>query len=165
MNLPAQVQQKMQTYFGSDQRRISHALQVLQIAEQIAVAEKTNLQLVKIAAILHDIGIHNSQRRYNSTAGRYQQIEGPPVARKIMTELDIDNETIEHVCDIIANHHSGGMNTMEFNCIWDADRIVNFAEEYPAHANLTETDYFDQILRTQTGKRIARANYTGIIKS
>jgi HD superfamily phosphodiesterase len=70
--------------FGTDKRRIEHALTVLDYAERIRTVGGGDALVVRAAAILHDIGIHEAERKYGSSAGKYQQIEGPPIAEKIL---------------------------------------------------------------------------------
>ena len=60
--------------------------------------------MVAAAALLHDIGIHAAERKYGSSAGVYQEKEGPPIARKVMEELNFSPGTIEHVCWIVGSH-------------------------------------------------------------
>ena len=57
---------EMKKVFGDDKRRIDHALKVLDFAEQILKTENADPLVVKAAAILHDIGIHEAERKYNS---------------------------------------------------------------------------------------------------
>ena len=78
--------QKMKDVFGDDQKRINHALAVLKYAEQIHSAEGGDLIVITAAAILHDIGIHQAEQKYGSPAGKYQEIEGPPIAEKILND-------------------------------------------------------------------------------
>ena len=52
-----------------------------------AKEEKGNPAVVLSAAYLHDIGIQEAERKYQSTAARYQEEEGPPIAREILTRL------------------------------------------------------------------------------
>jgi putative nucleotidyltransferase with HDIG domain len=94
---------EMKSIFGSDQKRINHALAVLNYAEQIQAVEGGDPLIVKAAAILHDIGIAEAERKYGSSAGNYQEIEGPPIALKILKNYGLANEIIEHICKIIAN--------------------------------------------------------------
>jgi len=89
------VMHKMIIYFKDDARRINHALKVYGFAsiicshEQISVNEKN---IVELAAILHDIGIKEAEIKYNSTAGKYQEIEGPPIAKQILIESGIPKD-------------------------------------------------------------------------
>ena len=97
---------EMKKVFGDDQKRIKHALSVLDYAEQIQAVEGGDPLIVKAAAILHDIGIHEAERKYQSTAARYQHEEGPPIARAILTKLGANEQLIDEVCDIVSHHHS-----------------------------------------------------------
>jgi putative nucleotidyltransferase with HDIG domain len=89
--------QKMKDVFGEDQKRIGHALAVLKYAEQIQSVEGGDATVVTAAAILHDIGIHQAEQKYGSPAGKYQEIEGPPIANKILNDDGFDSEKTEHV--------------------------------------------------------------------
>ena len=122
---------EMKMIFGQDQKRIDHALAVLDYAEKIQAIEGGDPLVVKAAAILHDIGIHQAECKYGSSAGKYQEIEGPIIAREILSKYELDKETVEHICKIIANHHSAkDIDTVEFRCIWDADWLVNIQEHW-----------------------------------
>ena len=147
---------EMKKVFGDDQKRIKHALSVLDYAEQIQAVEGGDPLIVKAAAILHDIGIHEAERKYNSSAGKYQQIEGPPIAEEILKRYDIDAEAVEHICKIIANHHSAkDIDTTEFRIILDADRLVNISEEYQDASQDKLQKLINNKFKTQEGGKIA----------
>ena len=118
---------RMKAYFDKDERRIRHALRVVEHAESILRYEPSaDRDVVIAAAILHDIGIHEAERRHGSASGKYQEIEGPPIARELMLEEGLPESTIEQVCQIIAHHHTPGVvNTSSFRVVYDADLIVN----------------------------------------
>jgi len=119
----------MQDYFGDDGEKIRHAQSVLLYAEEILKTEPGDRRVVVSAAVLHDIGIPNAIRRHGSSGHRFQEEEGPPVARKIMEELGIDGIIIDKVSDIIGHHHSPGFGESDdFKIVYDADQIVNLAE-------------------------------------
>ena len=147
----------MKGYFGEDTRRIDHALRVTEYAEDILKLEEGDNSIVIGAAVLHDIGIHQAEKKYGSTNGKYQEIEGPPIARGILTELGFDPEQIEEICEIIAHHHSPGkITTNNFKILYDADWLVNLSDEY----NIKDKDkldhVIDRIFLTSSGKAIAR---------
>ncbi|MGA9175728.1 MAG: HD domain-containing protein, partial [Desulfobacterales bacterium] len=95
---------EMKRYFKSDFKRIGHATRVARYAERIGKNERGNLAVILAAAYLHDIGIHEAEKKYNSTAAKYQEQEGPPIARSIMIKLGAKEELIEEVCDIVGHH-------------------------------------------------------------
>ncbi len=74
-------------YFGKDFKRIGHATRVARHAEQIGKQEQGNLAVILSAAYLHDIGIKEAERKHQSTDSHYQELEGPAVAREILTDL------------------------------------------------------------------------------
>jgi hypothetical protein len=146
----------MKFVFGDDQKRIAHALAVLGYAEQIFQAQGGQQEIVTAAAILHDIGIHQAELKYGSAAGRYQEIEGPPIAKKILEKYQIDQKAIEHVCKIIANHHSAkDIDTPEFMIIWDADWLVNLNEEFPYVTKTELQAIIDRLFKTRKGRQLA----------
>ena len=119
-------------YFESDIKRINHALKVYGFASTIAREEKmpdNEIIIVDIAAILHDIGIKESERKYNSSAGHYQEIEGPPVARNLLSTVELPPEILDRVYYIIGNHHSfNKIDGLDFQIIFEADFLVNIFE-------------------------------------
>lgn len=158
VSLADELVARMKKHFGDDQKRISHALAVLDEAQRLLKDERADPQVVISAAILHDIGIHEAEARHGSNAGKYQEIEGPPIARKIMEELDLDEETVEHVSKIIANHHSAkDIDTPEFRIIWDADHIVNFLEEATEKPDDERIEHLaEKVLKTNAGSKRVR---------
>lgn len=164
---------EMKRYFGSDFKRIGHAGRVARHADEIGRAELAagleptayNPAVTQIAAFLHDIGIKEAERKYNSTAARYQHQEGPPIAREILANLAANQGLINEVCDIIGHHHLPRKEeTMNFKVLYDADLITNLEEKQreapsdPAHlARIIERSFL-----TESGrKRAAEVLLTG----
>jgi len=159
--LAEQLLAAMEDVFGSDRQRIDHTRRVLGYAEDILDAQPgPSPEVVVAAAILHDIGIHAAKARHGSSAGPYQEIEGPPIAREIMEVLSIDAGTVEHVCRIIANHHSAAdCDTPEFRVIWDADNIVNMAKIADKADRARAIKHIAMVFKTSAGKRLAEQVY------
>ena len=78
---------EMKRYFNRDFKRIGHATRVARYAEKIGKNEGGNLSVILPSAYLHDIGIKEAERKHNSSAARFQELEGPPVAREILERL------------------------------------------------------------------------------
>jgi quercetin dioxygenase-like cupin family protein/HD superfamily phosphodiesterase len=151
-----QLLSEMEKYFGSDRKRINHAVNVLEFADEINRFEDGDERVVTAAAILHDIGIKNAEKKYDSSAGNYQEIEGPPVAEDILLKNGFDVEETRHICKIIANHHSAkDIDTGEFRIIWDADRIVNIPDEIQIENPKKLKEFIEKTFKTESGKRIA----------
>jgi hypothetical protein len=115
------------------------------------------MQRTLSAAYLHDIGIHEAERKHNSNSGKWQEIEGPPIATGILTELNVESSFTELVAEIVANHHTrDGVNSPEFRVIWDADALVNFAKVLPGKAEEQIETILQDHMETEAGFRIAR---------
>lgn len=117
---------EMEMYFGRDEKRINHAHRVLFFAEQMIEKEKGDVEVVTAAAILHDIGIHAAEKKHGSTAGKFQELEGPPIAEHLLKRIGFPEDKIGEVLEIIAHHHSPGkVKTNNFKIIYEADCLVN----------------------------------------
>jgi len=154
--LTNQLIDEMKKVFQGDQKRIKHTLQVLEYAKELVQQEEANPRVVLASAILHDIGIKEAERKYGSSAGKYQEIEGPPIARKILDKTELDEQSKEHILKIIANHHSArDIDTPEFRILWDADWLVNLAEEKPNLKGDELRNFIERTFKTKAGKKKA----------
>jgi len=150
----------MEDYFKGDTKRINHAHRVTEYAEELLKREGGDYSIVIGASVLHDIGIHQAQKKYGSTSGKYQEKEGPPIARRILARLGFERSQIEEICDIIAHHHSPGkINTRNFKILYDADWLVNLRDEYDIQDKNKLADIIDRVLLTESGKAMARTIY------
>ena len=129
--LKDRVAVEMKRYFKADFRRIGHAMRVARYAEAIGRQERGNLAVILTAAYLHDIGIRQAEEKYGSTAPRYQELEGPPIARSILEKLGAGPELVDEVCDIVGHHHHPREEeTLNFKVLYDADLITNLEEAH-----------------------------------
>jgi hypothetical protein len=154
-NMVSTVLEKMILYFNNDIRRINHALKVYGFSKAISGNESLeNLNMiVELAAILHDIGIKEAERKYHSSAGKYQEIEGPPIVTEILTTEGIEQSVVERVCYLVGNHHSyDKIDGLDFQILIEADFIVNITEEglNSKAAQSIKEKYF----KTVSGRRI-----------
>ena len=151
---------EMKKYFGRDFKRIGHASKVARYAERIAREERANLAVVLAAAYLHDIGIKEAERKHQSTAAKYQEEEGPPIAREILTKLGAKEELIDEVCDIVGHHHHPrDEETVNFMALYDADMLVNL-EEKQEEEGKKPSEAIERVIEkaflTESGKNLAR---------
>ena len=150
----------MEDYFHRDTKRINHAHKVTEYAEELLKREGGDYPVVIGASVLHDIGIHQAQKKYGSTGGKYQEREGPPIARQILTKLGFERNQIAEICEIIAHHHSPGkINTQNFKILYDADWLVNLKDEYDIQDMSKLSNTIDRVFLTEGGKSLARATY------
>ena len=150
----------METYFNRDAKRINHARRVTEYAEELLKREGGDYTILIGASILHDIGIHQAQKKYGSTAGKYQEKEGPSIARRLLTRLGFEKNQIEEICAIIAHHHSPGkINTQNFRLLYDADRLVNLRNEHDIRDRDKLGNIIEKVFLTSSGKALAREIY------
>jgi HD superfamily phosphodiesterase len=151
-------------YLGQDFKRIGHAANVARYAERMVNDERGDPAVVLCAAFLHDIGLHEAERKYNGTGAKYHQKEGPPIAREILTKLGARGKLVEEVCDIVGHHHMPrDEETLNFKIVHDADLIVNLEErqkDRKTHRDKLREIIEERIL-TRAGKRLARKALLG----
>jgi HD superfamily phosphodiesterase len=154
MGLIGQVMRLMLEYYAGDLKRVNHFMKVYGFAKAIGegegLDEKTQLVL-EIAALTHDIGIKNSERKYNSAAGNHQQVEGPPEARKLLEQLKAELELIDRVCWLIAHHHTyTDINDEDYQILVEADFIVNACEDNMSHDAMQSV--VNKVFKTKSGR-------------
>jgi HD superfamily phosphodiesterase len=151
---------EMKKYFGTDFKRVNHALRVGRYAEQILKMEGGDPQVVMGAAYLHDIGIHEAEKKYGSTAGNYQEKEGPPIAREILKRLNVQKEMVDEICDIVGHHHSPkDEENLNFQILYEADWLVNIEEEGISKDREKVEKVIGKVFKTATGKKLAEELY------
>ena len=154
--LKDRVAVEMKRYFKQDFRRIGHAGKVARYAEQIAKEEKGDMVMVICAAYLHDIGIHEAERKHGSTEARYQEEEGPPIAREILARLSASRDIIDEVCDIIGHHHHPrAEETVNFKIVYDADLITNLEEKEEPVTEEKLAALIEKSFLTASGRKLA----------
>lgn len=163
--LKERVAIEVKKYFANDFKRIGHAARVARQVEEIGKmvtasgVSDYNPAVTGIAAYLHDIGIKEAEKKFNSSSPRYQHQEGPPVAREILSGIGANVGIIEEVCDIVGHHHHPRPEeTINFKVLYDADLIVNLEEqqkEAPAPGAHLEKIVNQSFLTTE-GATVAR---------
>jgi predicted HD phosphohydrolase len=128
--LKERVAIEMKRYFGSDFKRIGHASRVALYAERIARNEGGNMAVILCSAYLHGIGIHEAERKHDSTAPKYQEVEGTEIARKILTTLSAPDEMVDEICYIIGHHKPGENESTNFKAVYDADIIAKIEDQH-----------------------------------
>lgn len=149
-------------YFDGDVKRIQHFIKVYTFATLIGRLEKLSeneLYILEAAAIVHDIGIKNAEKKYGSCEGKLQEKEGPPVARKLLTELQFNESDVDRICFLVGNHHTyKNIDGLDFQILAEADLIVNFCEEGTAASGIKNA--LENIFKTKTGMELCRSIFT-----
>jgi HD superfamily phosphodiesterase len=155
---------RLEAFFGADSKRIQHARDVLEFAEDLAKREGANARVAIAAAILHDVGIRIAEEKYGWPAPHLQELEGPPVAMKLLEGSGLSEREIDAVCAIVANHHTTGrIDSPEFRVVYDADWLVNLREIAGRLSKDQIGRAIEVTLLTASGRDRARHLYVGQI--
>ncbi|MDH5362478.1 MAG: HD domain-containing protein [Aigarchaeota archaeon] len=87
----------------------------------LARSESANLNVLRLAAILHDVGI-----TWEMKQGLDHAVASARTARRIMRKHGVPSAIVEAVCRAIASHRYGAglkPNTVEGRILQDADRL------------------------------------------
>jgi HD superfamily phosphodiesterase len=143
----------MISYNAGDARRIAHALKVYSFAKTIGELENLNPQMqqtLELAGILHDIGIHISEQKYGSSAGNYQELEGPPIARELLLKYELPTEMLERICFLIGHHHTyQAVDGTDYQILIEADFLVNAFEDSMTEKQIASVR--TKVFKTETG--------------
>ncbi len=124
---------EMAKYFHGDKKRINHYIKVHSYAKCIGELEgltDEELYILEVASVVHDIGIKNSELKYHSTNGKYQEIEGVPETEKLLTRLGFERSVIDRVCYLVGHHHTyDNIVGMDYQILVEADFLVNLFED------------------------------------
>ena len=124
-NLVGEVYATAATYFERSRgsHDWDHTLRVLRLAERIGTAESADLLVVRIAALLHDIG-RTGQDEVN---GRVCHAEyGARLAQPLVAKLPLRQQQKKNILDSILTHRFRGEkvpDTIEAKVLFDADKL------------------------------------------
>ena len=152
---------KMMEYYGGDPVRLQHFVKVHSFSRIIGIKEglsgKEQL-ILEAAAYVHDIGIKPAEEKFGSSAGPYQEKEGPSVAEAMLGELGFAEDVISRVSYLVGHHHTyKNIDGMDYQILVEADFLVNLFEDHVSEAGICHS--YDSIFKTETGKKICREMY------
>lgn len=155
------IMEKMIEYYRGDPKRIQHFLKVYTLAHAIGRGEKLSereLYILDIAALVHDIGIKASEEKYGSSAGRYQEQEGPAIAERLLGSLGVDSEAVSRVSYLVGHHHTYNcIEGADYQILVEADFLVNLYEDGESREAVLSAR--DRIFKTETGKKYLAMMY------
>jgi hypothetical protein len=150
----------MKEHFKKEERFVNHALRVTEFAESITRGEGIEhdffRQVITLAGIFHDVGIPVALEKHGTSAGPYQELEGEPVARNLLTRLEVRPDILERVCYIVRHHHThAAVDGLDFQVIWEADALVNIPNWWGRRTSEhTLPEVIELNFRTATGKAL-----------
>ncbi len=114
--------------------------------------------ILEIAAIVHDIGIHKAERSFGSSDGKLQEKLGPGEAIKLLTDLGYPRRIIDRVAYLVGHHHTyTDIDGTDYQILVEADFLVNIYED--ELSGEAAKSAYERIFRTETGKRLFRQMY------
>jgi len=145
---------KMMDYYAGDARRINHFVKVHGFARFIGLQEGLNeheQDILEAAALVHDIGIKISLEKYDSSAGHYQELEGPPIAMDMLSLLGYPDFMVERIGYLVGHHHTyGHIEGNDYQILVEADFLVNVIEHNMSDEQIASIR--DRIFRTTAGR-------------
>ena len=152
---------EMIAYDAGDAKRIQHFLKVHTLAALIGKEEKLSEEtqnILEVAAILHDIGIHEAERKYGSTSGKYQEQEGASLAKAMLEKLGYEGNFVERVCYLVGHHHTyNQVDGQDYQILLEADFLVNAYEDQLSPKAIVS--FRDKVFRTASGKKLLADMY------
>ncbi|MDP3066865.1 MAG: HD domain-containing protein [Methanobacteriaceae archaeon] len=101
-----------------------HVMRVYNLALHLAENEKVDLDVIKAATLLHDIG---GKKEVDDPTGKTDHaIESAKMAEPILNNLGYSKEKIKHIQDCIISHRYRTENkpqTKEAKIVFDADKL------------------------------------------
>jgi HD superfamily phosphodiesterase len=145
---------EMIKYYAGDIKRINHFMKVYSFAKTIGEMEgldNEKQEILEVAAIVHDIGIKVSEQKYNSSAGKYQELEGPQIAKKLLERLEFDDSLVDRVCFLVGHHHTyTAIDDIDFQILIEADFLINIYEDEISKDSVVSIN--DKYFKTKAGK-------------
>ncbi|MBW9151421.1 HD domain-containing protein [Clostridium estertheticum] len=135
---------------------IQHFIKVYEFAKLIGNMEKIssdNMEILEVAAIVHDIGIKVSMKKYGKCNGKLQEEEGPICAEELLNRLEFKKEVIDRVSYLVAHHHTySNIDGIDYQILVEADFLVNLYENQNDKETIQNT--YNKIFKTESGKKL-----------
>ncbi len=137
-----------------DRKRIEHSMKVFSYAQTLGRLEgltPEQQQVLELTALLHDIGIHISEKKYGSSASQYQELEGPAVAEEILRNLSVPENIVKRISFVISRHHTySAVDGPDFQLLVESDFLVNSVEDKMSEKQIV--GFYQNIFKSESGK-------------
>lgn len=153
-----ELMNEMITYYSGDPKRIQHFLKVFTLAKLIGEGEhlpEETQNVLEMAALVHDIGIKVAEEKYGDCSGKYQEQEGPSVARAMLERLQVEAPVIDRICYLVGHHHTyHAIDGLDYQILVEADFLVNMYEDGLSQDAVATA--YRKIFQTETGRDMCR---------
>jgi len=134
----------------------THIERVKNLVFHIGKKEKANLEILEIAALLHDIG----RKEEMKNKGLFCHAEkGAQIAKKILEKLKLNKDTISNIVHCIESHRYRNNKipkTIEAKVLFDADKLDSIGAIGLSRAFLFAGNAGSDNLYTGNEKRLAK---------
>ena len=155
----AELALRMIDYSEGSLHDIDHLLRVHAYARLIGQLEGLDghcQYLLEAAALVHDIACPLCREKYGSTNGKYQELEGGPLARAFLEGCGLPAADVERIVYLVAHHHTyANVDGPDYQILLEADYLANAAESDYTPGNLNNA--LERIFRTEAGKALLRS--------
>jgi len=103
---------------------IEHVMRVYSLAIKLAENEKVDLDVIKMAVLLHDIG--GAKERKDPSGKTDHAFESVKLAKPFLKKLGLSKEKIEYISNCIISHRYRSEikpETLEAKIVFDADKL------------------------------------------
>lgn len=157
----AEILVKMVEHSDGNLHDIQHFLKVYGYAKTIGECEglsEYEQKVLETAAILHDIACPLCRKKYGSTNGKYQEMEGTGLTEAFLEDSGFSQEMIQRVAFLVGHHHTvDQIDGLDYQILLEADYLVNAAESGYSVENIRNME--EKLFKTHTGKTLLRSIY------
>ena len=162
MNKIEELNLAMIDYNNGDPKRIQHTTKVHAYASMIGKCEGLDEEtqfILESAALVHDIGIRASEKKYGHQNGKLQEQEGPAVARELRMRLGgFTDQQIERICWLVGHHHTYHVcEDLDYQILIEADFLVNLYEDDESPSAIRGVG--KNVVHTRSGTRMFETMY------
>ena len=105
---------------------------------------------------MHDIACPLCREKYGNTNGRYQELEGAPMAREFLADAGLEPEEADRVAYLVGHHHTlRDIDGADYQILIEADYIANAAENGWSAGNIA--NFADNMCKTAAGRSLIKA--------
>lgn len=159
------IKSRMEDFYHQNppaDEQIKHTLDVTDYTVRLAEAMKLDqrqVDLLHIAALLHDIGCPKARELYGKSLPPYQEKFGKEIAEEWLKDYpELTTEEKTWIADVVGFHHHPRQATeMGFRPLFEGDTIVNMYEGY--YKKGQEQHIYDTLMVTAEGRAMFKDRF------
>lgn len=137
---------------------IQHHIKVHEYVRLIGTIENLpykEMEILEVAAIIHDLGFKICVDKYGKNDIQKHLEEGVTCAKDLLNKLEFDQDIIEGVSYLVANHHNfSNINRIDHQILIEADLLENFYNTEKSKE--AKQKIYNKIFKTESGRKICK---------